>query len=158
MGETSMTTDRDPATIARSIIDANSYMTLGTADERGVPWVTPVWFAPEGYREFFWVSKPGARHSRNLTARSQLAIVIFDSQTPINTGTGVYMAAEAQEVEDQAEIEHGMDVVSRRSQEQGAREWTPDDVTGAVTLRLYRATPAEQFLGVNDERISVDLG
>lgn len=153
-----MTTERDPATIARSIIDANSYMTLGTADERGVPWVTPVWFAPEGYREFFWVSKPGARHSRNLSVRSQLGIVIFDSQTPINTGTGVYMAAEAQEVEDEAEIEHGMDVFSRQSQQQGARKWTSDHVTGAVTLRLYRATATEQFLGVNDERISVDLG
>jgi nitroimidazol reductase NimA-like FMN-containing flavoprotein (pyridoxamine 5'-phosphate oxidase superfamily) len=153
-----MSPDRDPATIARSIIDANTYMTLGTADERGVPWVTPVWFAREGYREFLWVSKPGARHSHNLAARPQLAIVIFDSQTPINAGTGVHMAAGGEELEDDAEIQHGIEVFSQRSQQQGARPWTPDDVTGAATLRLYRATATEQFLGVDDERISVDLG
>jgi nitroimidazol reductase NimA-like FMN-containing flavoprotein (pyridoxamine 5'-phosphate oxidase superfamily) len=153
----SMSTERDPATTARSIIDANRYMTLGTADERGVPWVTPVWFAPEGYRKFMWVSKPGARHSRNLAVRPQLGIVIFDSRSPIGAGTGVYMAAEGEEVEDEAEIARGIEVFSHRSQEQGARPWAPDDVTDAASLRLYRATVAEQFLGEDDERIPVDL-
>jgi Pyridoxamine 5'-phosphate oxidase len=32
----------DLGTIARSIIDSNFYMTLGTADENGRPWVSPV--------------------------------------------------------------------------------------------------------------------
>ena len=41
---------------AHAIIDANAYMTLGTADAGGLPWVTPVWFAPEGDRRFYWVS------------------------------------------------------------------------------------------------------
>ena len=31
--------------MARAIIESNRYMVLGTADEDGVPWVTPVWFA-----------------------------------------------------------------------------------------------------------------
>ena len=35
---------------ARTVIDANSYMALGTADETGHPWVSPVWFASEDYR------------------------------------------------------------------------------------------------------------
>ena len=30
---------------ARTIIDANLYMTLGTADETGRPWASPVYFA-----------------------------------------------------------------------------------------------------------------
>jgi Pyridoxamine 5'-phosphate oxidase len=38
--------------LLREIIDANPYMTLGTADARGTPWASPVWFAHEGYREF----------------------------------------------------------------------------------------------------------
>ena len=45
--------------IARAIIDSSRYLTLGTADESGLPWVSPVWYAPDGYREFFWVSAPG---------------------------------------------------------------------------------------------------
>jgi hypothetical protein len=66
-------------TIARRVIDSNQFMTIGTADEEGVPWVSPVWYAPAEYREFFWVSDPEARHSRNIAARPQVAIVIFDS-------------------------------------------------------------------------------
>ena len=38
--------------IAQMIIDSNQFMTLGTADEEGVPWVSPAWYAPAEYREF----------------------------------------------------------------------------------------------------------
>lgn len=67
-------------TIARRDIDSNQFMTIGTADEERVRWVSPVWYVPADYREFFWVSDPEARHSRNIAARPQVAIVIFDSQ------------------------------------------------------------------------------
>lgn len=56
------------AAIARSIIDSNRYMTLGTADESGLPWMSPAWYAVAEYRESFWVSSPEARHSRNVDA------------------------------------------------------------------------------------------
>lgn len=49
--------------LARTIIDANTYMALGTADAAGHPWVSPVYFATEDYRHFHWVSSPDARHS-----------------------------------------------------------------------------------------------
>ena len=39
------------------------------ADEAGLPWASPVWFASVDLREFFWVSSPDARHSRNLAVR-----------------------------------------------------------------------------------------
>jgi Pyridoxamine 5'-phosphate oxidase len=70
-------------------------MTLGTADETGRPWASPVYFAHADYREFVWVSKPGARHSRNIAARPEVGIVVFDSHAPIETGGGVYMSATA---------------------------------------------------------------
>jgi hypothetical protein len=41
---------------ARRVIDSNQFMTIGTADDEGVPWVSPVWYTPVEYREFFWVS------------------------------------------------------------------------------------------------------
>ena len=46
----------DLGTIARTIIDSNFYMTLGTADENGRPWVSPVYYAHEGYANIYWVS------------------------------------------------------------------------------------------------------
>ena len=70
-------------------------MTLGTADEHGHPWVTPVWFAPADDHELFWVSSPQARHSRNLAARPQVSIVVFDSQVPVGSAAAVYMPAVA---------------------------------------------------------------
>lgn len=89
----------DLTALARSIIDANLYMTLATADEGGRPWASPVCFAHEGYSEFLWVSSPQATHSRNIAARSELAIVIFDSGQPVGTGHGVYMAEQVADPE-----------------------------------------------------------
>ena len=76
---------------ARAIIDGGRYMTLATADAAGVPWASPVWYAPRGYSELFWISYPDARHSRNLAERPQLSIVIFDSTVAPGHGQAVYM-------------------------------------------------------------------
>ena len=86
----------DLGAMARAIIDSNLYLTLGTADENGRPWVSPVYYAPEGYTEFYWVSSPEATHSRNIAARPEVAIVVFDSRTPIGSGQGVYVSAIAE--------------------------------------------------------------
>ncbi len=53
-----VTQEQDLAAIARSIVDANRFMALGTADASGTPWVSPVWYAPLSCREYVWVSRP----------------------------------------------------------------------------------------------------
>ena len=58
------------------LIAANRYMTLATADAAGRPWVSPVWFAPDD-DGFLWISRPESRHSRNLSERPELALVIL---------------------------------------------------------------------------------
>jgi nitroimidazol reductase NimA-like FMN-containing flavoprotein (pyridoxamine 5'-phosphate oxidase superfamily) len=129
-------------------------MTLATADARGLPWASPVWYAPAGYREFFWVSSPEARHSRNLAERPDLAIVIFDSHEP-GGWMAVYMSAVAAELGD---VEHGIEVFSRRSVEQGLPAWTGDDVLPPARHRLYRAAVGEHFLlDDHDQRLPVNL-
>ena len=94
-----MTQEQDLAAIARSIVDANRFMTLGTADASGTPWVSPVLYAPLPYRDYVWVSRPGTRHSRNLAARPEVAIAIYDSHRP-GGWSALYMAAVAEELED----------------------------------------------------------
>lgn len=149
--------DRDPAAAARAIIDANLYMVLGTADHGGRPWVSPVYYAPAAYREFFWVSSPETRHSRNLGERRELGIVIFDSSVPISTGRGVYMSAVADELAGDERLQ-GIDVFSRRSLSHGGHEWTLSDVEPPARLRLYRATALEHyFLGGDDRRVPVTV-
>jgi nitroimidazol reductase NimA-like FMN-containing flavoprotein (pyridoxamine 5'-phosphate oxidase superfamily) len=147
-------TERDLSALARSIVDSNRFMALATADAAGLPWASPVWYAPRGYQELFWVSSPEARHSRNLAERPELAIVIFDSHEP-GTWKAVYMSGVAGQV---ADVDDGIEVFARRSVEQGLPIWTRDDVLPPAKHRLYRATVTEHFvLDDRDERLPVTL-
>ncbi len=152
-----MHAENDPTATAKAIIDANLYMVLGTADEGGHPWVSPVYYAPVDYHEFLWVSRPETLHSRNLVARPQASIVIFDSSVPIGTGQGVYMAATAEEVTGDARVA-AIDVFSRRALAHGGREWTLEDVEPPAEIRLYRATVAAHYiLGSIDRLVALNL-
>jgi nitroimidazol reductase NimA-like FMN-containing flavoprotein (pyridoxamine 5'-phosphate oxidase superfamily) len=150
-----MADERDPAAVARAIIDANLYMVLGTADQGGRPWVSPVYYAPARYREFFWVSAPDTTHSRNLATRPELSIVIFDSSVPISTGQAVYLSATARELAGDERTD-GIETFSRRVQAHGGSEWTLADVQPPARLRLYRAVATDHYiLGPDDRRIPV---
>lgn len=142
--------------IARTLLDTNSYMTLATADEAGLPWASPVWFATEDYRHLYWLSAPTARHSKNLAVRPELAIVVYDSTVEPNTGQAVYMTATAVQVPD-AELEPGMSVYSRASVSSGLKEYGIDTVTGDARLRLYRATVTEHYILDPDASIDVRI-
>jgi uncharacterized protein YhbP (UPF0306 family) len=132
---------------ARRIIDASSYLTLATADGHGQPWATPVWYAPHGSAAFYWLSRPGARHSRNIAETSAVALVIFDSTVPVGGARALYAEAEAAEV-DAGEIT----VFSEYARRRGIGGWTEGDVSGAAALRLYRARVARLFVLDEDER------
>ena len=152
-----MSASTDPAAAARAVIDANLYLVLATADPDGRPWASPVYFAPDGYRSFFWVSRPGARHSRNLAARSEVGIVVFDSSAPIGTGRGVYVSADARELVAD-ERDEAIEIFSRRSLAHGGNAWTIEDVQPPAALRLFRADALEQYvLTAGDERVPVTL-
>jgi pyridoxine/pyridoxamine 5'-phosphate oxidase len=148
------------ADIARAILDAQSFMTLATADETGAPWATPVWFATEDYRELYWVSSPTSKHSTNLAVRPELSIVAFDSTATPNIVQAVYIEARAAQVAE-ADLERGLGVFSRASVRAGIGEWTPDRVTGSARLRLYRAVATTHHIldpdAATDTRIPVSL-
>jgi nitroimidazol reductase NimA-like FMN-containing flavoprotein (pyridoxamine 5'-phosphate oxidase superfamily) len=145
--------------VARGILDDNRYMALGTADETGRPWVSPVYYAPDGYRTFYWVSSPERRHSRNVVVRPEVSIVVFDSQVAIGEGQAVYMAGTAGELTGE-ELERGIETFSRVSQRHGAKAWTIEDVRPPAALRLYRAIVSEHWVldpeKRPDERTPVD--
>jgi nitroimidazol reductase NimA-like FMN-containing flavoprotein (pyridoxamine 5'-phosphate oxidase superfamily) len=141
----------------RGIVDANRYLTLATADGDGRPWATPVWYAHEGYTDFLWVSRPEARHSRNLVRRPEIAIAIFDSTVPPGGAQAVYVEAVAEELT-AAEHERAIATYSRRSEADGAGQLRGPDVIAPAPHRLYRARALQHFvLGANDRRILVRL-
>ena len=150
-----------PADAARRMIEANSYLTLATADAAGRPWATPVWFAhaetEDGY-EFVWVSKPGARHSLNIAARPAVAIVVYDSTVPVGGAAAVYVEAEATAVA-AADRAAALAVYSDKSMARGIRPWQEGDVTGFAPHRLYRARASAVFvLDDRDQRVPVSGG
>lgn len=127
----------DLADRARHVMDANRYLTLGTTEPDNRPRLSPVYFTHVAYRDFYWVSSPGANHSVNIAARPHVAIVIFDSTAPIGQGRAVYIAAQAAQVPD--------DELPRRCAEAfadtdpDAIRFRPHELSGEATLRLYRA-------------------
>lgn len=134
--------ETDPATLLAAI----RYMTLATADEEGRPWSSPVWFAAPTPSELLWVSDPNARHSRNIAARPEVAIVVFDSTVPENAGWGLYMEATAAET-DTADVERFHP------------DWTIEKVTAPAKHRLYAARVQRWWvLDEHDERVEVRPG
>jgi hypothetical protein len=145
---------------ARAIIDASLYLVLATADGTGRPWSSPVYFAHDRYAEFLWVSAPEAEHSRNIAARPQVGIVIFDSHAPIGTGQGVYISATAEQVGSD-NLTRGIETFSQRSIGHGAAAWTVKDVQAERGLRLYRAIAESYSIlardGQPDHRVPAHL-
>ena len=70
---------KTPRDRADSMIVTNRYMTLATATKGGDPWISPLFFAYQGGR-FYWYSPKGARHSRLIAQNPRVAITIFDSR------------------------------------------------------------------------------
>jgi len=145
----------DGAETARAILSANSFVTLATADANGSPWACPVWFATEDYRYLYWVSAPDTRHSRNLAARPELAMTVYDSTQRPGDVQAVYLTGTAAEVTD--DVEGGIATFSRVSVRQGMPPWDITRVTGAARLRLYRATVTEHYILDPDSSIEVRL-
>ena len=136
----------DFSNMARDIIESNRYMVLGTADEAGVPWVTPVWYAQSAYRRFIWVSSPDRRHSRNVRAQTEVSIVIFDSQVAVGDARAIYMSARAEELSG-AELERDVALFEAASRAQGlTRSWALEDMLAPSPYRLYRATVSRHWL------------
>jgi nitroimidazol reductase NimA-like FMN-containing flavoprotein (pyridoxamine 5'-phosphate oxidase superfamily) len=149
-----MTHEDDLGAVARSIIYRNRFMTLATADAEGLPWASPVWYAPKDPRELFWVSSPDARHSRNIEVRPQVAIVIFDSHLA-GGWESLYMSAVAEQVE---EVDEAIGIYSTRSVAQGLPAWTRENVVPPGRHRMYRVLVSEHFvLDGLDRRLPVTL-
>jgi len=126
---------------AKSIITANLYMTIASADESGKPWSSPVFFACDDNYNLYWVSYTEATHSKNIRSRKEVDIVIFDSTAEEGEGDGVYFDAEAFEVADLDEIKHGMDYLGQKVQLDEYKVKSTDEVTGSAPWRIYVARP-----------------
>ena len=138
---------------ARSVLDGTCYLVLATADADGAPWATPVWFAHDDLDRVFWLSWPGARHSRLLEQRPEVALTVFDSHAAPNQGTAFYATAHARQCPDEL-LDDGLEVLDRRARAQGTGAFPRDQVSGGSRLRVYVAEVTEAW--VLDQDADVD--
>ena len=136
-----------PQDTARRIIDSNHYLTLATADRDGRPWASPVYYTPDGGSDFYWVSRPDSRHSRNLADRPEVGIVIYDSRVPLLAAEAVYLTAHAERV-GEPEIERCADIFRSRLPE--LVSFVPERLQAPEPLRLYRAHALEASVLLRD--------
>ena len=122
--------------MARRVIDANHYMTVATRDPDGQARLSPVYYTAARYSDLYWVSSPGAQHSRNLVEHPDVKIVIFDSTAQVGEGEAVYLAASARAIEDE-ELDAACAEAFRTTA--GARRFAADELRGSAELRLYVA-------------------
>jgi pyridoxamine 5'-phosphate oxidase-like protein len=130
--------DAELREMARQVIDHNRYLVLGTIEPDGGPRLSPVFYTPAGYRDFYWVSSPEAQHSRNLAERPDVQIVIFDSSVAVGQGQAVYMSTLAREVAPDELPSHLGDAFDPATRDGVA--FTVDELSGQAELRLYVAT------------------
>ncbi len=128
---------------AAAVIEANKYMTLGTVGADGLPWVTPVYFTPDGHDDFYWASSPDAVHSLNVAAAPDVTIAIFDSSVRIGGASAVYFRARAELVPDD-ELERCAALYTSRYPE--LRAYGADELRAPGDLRLYRARATAHWL------------
>jgi nitroimidazol reductase NimA-like FMN-containing flavoprotein (pyridoxamine 5'-phosphate oxidase superfamily) len=130
--------DDELAAMARRVIDGNRYLVLGTTEPDGSPRLSPVFFTPARYRDFYWVSSPEAQHSHNVRARPDVRIVVFDSSSAPGESEAVYLTATAREVP----AEEIGDLLGEAfdPESRGARAFGVEELSGDGDLRLYVAT------------------
>lgn len=128
---------------AHELLAHNRYVVLGTVGDDGRAWTTPVYFASSG-RDLYWVSDQGAVHSRNLAARPDLSLVVFDSSVPPYHGRAFYAVGTASVVEGD-DLEAGLEAYPGHPS-RGGSQLGPESVSGASEYRLYRVTADEAWV------------
>lgn len=147
--------------IDRSAVDrvlaANRYLVLGTADEDGQPWVTPVFLAPLDPNRVCWVSSPDSRHSRNIAHRAAVAITVFDSTLDVGQAEAAYFDADAaQATVDETDM--ALQALNARLPQE--KRLSDDDLQPRGPLVVYRADLMHRYVlvrGGDPEDRNVDM-
>jgi hypothetical protein len=87
------------------------------------------------------MSSPEVQHSRNITARPEVSLVVFDSRAPIGEGgeTAVYVAATARQVPAD-EVDQWLPLYAASTD---MHTLSAEDVSPPARYRLWVATASE---------------
>jgi nitroimidazol reductase NimA-like FMN-containing flavoprotein (pyridoxamine 5'-phosphate oxidase superfamily) len=137
-----------PEDHARRVIDTTRYLSLGTVDPDGRARVSPVYYAPDGYDTFYWMSAPQAHHSLNIGRQPNVSMVIFDSTQPVGSDVrAVYLLARAERVPDD-ELAAAAPIACRSRFPERPEPFPVEWLYPPERLRLWRARVTEHSVHV----------
>ena len=129
---------------ARKILSSIKYATLATVSSDGQPWNSPVFALHDDELNFYWASSKETQHSQNIRHNGKVFIVIYDSTAAPGMGEGVYVQAEAKEIDTEEDFKE----LTKLNDSLQSNKFL-----GASLKRFYKATSLK--IWVNDE-IMVD--
>lgn len=155
------------------ILFESAFMTLATADGKGLPWASPVEFVCDEDLRFYWLSVIDVRHSRNVRENPWAAFSIYDcTQTPgVNAVQGLYGEGPVDELAP-SDLEKLRPAIERWISWRDANRETPrPQVEGRLddpnsSWRFYRLNPANLYAldpveladrQLIDSRVPIDL-
>ena len=126
---------------AKKTIKETFFLNIASITETGKPWNTPVYFSFDNSYNFYWYSPFQSQHSANIRINAKVFLTIY---TAAETGFGVYIEAEAIELNNEKEIVYAMSVFGRKIYSLPCKD--SNDFLGNSPLRLYKATPIKTFV------------
>jgi nitroimidazol reductase NimA-like FMN-containing flavoprotein (pyridoxamine 5'-phosphate oxidase superfamily) len=121
----------------QSLLDRHRTMRIATLRPDGLPQVTTVGYANEGFTIYF-LCGPDSQKAANIARDDRVSLAIDDDPAQVMEITGLSMAARARAVIDPAEAEKAIGLLMSRYPEQkaiGLPMPKPSEV------RLFRLTP-----------------
>ena len=130
------------ATVPR-LLAQHRYLVLSTAGGDGRPWATPVFYAADGEHRILWVSAPDSRHSRNIAARPDVAVTVFDTDAPIGGAEALYLEATAGPVDGDARVA-ALALLNGRVPD--GQRLGLEDLEPVGPMRVYQAVITKHFV------------
>jgi hypothetical protein len=148
--------------LARRTLERIPNASLATVLPDGRPWNSPLYVAFDAQLSFYWSSHLDALHSKNIAARPDILLVVFDSTALDQNGHGVYLRGTAQELNDGAAIDKALACLATRKQEAPKPS---ADFVDPHPRRVYEAVIETAWTNVVskanghyfDERVVIDL-
>lgn len=100
--------------MAREIIENNQYVSLGTTNAKGDPWISPVVYAFDGDWNFYFSSLPDSRHCSNIRENNKTAMAIFDSHQNTGEGAGLQIEGVTRELKGQENLKAAVILFQRK--------------------------------------------
>lgn len=116
---------------------------LATADANR-PWASIVYFVADEKLNLYWVSKPDARHSKELSQNPFVAGSIPLDASPDKPNVGIQLEGEAYLVNDESELKTALDLYIDRFTT--GKDYAQRILSGYDEHKMYRLNPKNIIL------------